>query len=82
MKRQAVLVVFSLALFLAACDLGLGPTAEPTATAPGGSATAAPHAGSTGACVHAAAAGSGCYGAADRGCHRCLLVPYLYADIL
>ena len=34
MKRQAVLVVFSLALFLAACDLGLGPTAEPTATAP------------------------------------------------
>ena len=34
MKRQVVLVVFSLALFLAACDLGLGPTAEPTATAP------------------------------------------------
>ena len=34
MKRQAVLVVFFLALFLAACDLELGPTAEPTATAP------------------------------------------------
>ena len=34
MKRQAALVVFSLAFFLAACDLGLGPTAEPTATAP------------------------------------------------
>ena len=34
MKRQAVLVVFFLALFLAACDLGLGPAAEPTATAP------------------------------------------------
>ena len=34
MNRQAVLVVFFLALLLAACDLGLGPTAEPTATAP------------------------------------------------
>ena len=34
MKRQAVLVVFSLALFLAACDLGIGPGAEPTATTP------------------------------------------------
>ena len=34
MKRQVVLVVFSLALFLAACDLELGPFAEPTATAP------------------------------------------------
>ncbi len=36
MKRQAVLVVFFLALFLAACDLplGIGSTAEPTATAP------------------------------------------------
>ena len=36
MKRQAVLVVFSLALFLAACDLplGIGSTAEPTATTP------------------------------------------------
>ena len=34
MKRQAVLVVFLLALLLAACDLELGPTAEPTATAP------------------------------------------------
>ena len=34
MKRQAALVVFSLALFLAACDLGIGPGAEPTATTP------------------------------------------------
>lgn len=36
MKRQVVLVVFFLALFLAACDLplGIGSTAEPTATAP------------------------------------------------
>ena len=34
MKRQAALVVFCLALFLTACDLGIGPTAEPTATAP------------------------------------------------
>ncbi len=34
MKRQAALVVFSLALFLAACDLQLGPLGEPTATAP------------------------------------------------
>ncbi len=34
MKRQAVLVIFFLALSLAACDLELGPTAEPTATAP------------------------------------------------
>ena len=34
MKRQAVLVVFFLALFLAACDLELGPLGAPTATAP------------------------------------------------
>ncbi len=36
MKRQAALVILSLALFLAACDLnlGIGSTAEPTATVP------------------------------------------------